>query len=869
MTAVVFNDNATGTAVGAASTQAELIIAVVNSLGGTVIVKAYGGAVLRQTLTLSGVWCNVATTIRRLAVGSRTVAAYASAGPVDSLVFCTSGGTPIFTLPPGSFTVADAKLNCPISLDGLVIQADSTKPIVTSATWDGTVTVSNTLSVWTDSGTVTNAPVQIRRTFPKTGTGSIPSTQVPQPYLAGAALTTWQCDVKKSHSNGNRQDVIISMVLPTVTTTPQQISFVAATNTPGNTAATLASLLAAPNDFGAQIRVAVSGTPVSGSPISARTIATGLSDATLASNTSSNATNHRYWTQGPVCTTYIFEDNTAKTLDVGTDANKAQRPSFIVKYWPTLNKVQVRFEIGSVDTQKLKEETVDVSFWTGNASPVKQFEALATVMPVRAPLTREYWVGTAPTAFNIDPNLAYMAATRDLPNMDPAATLTTGILSDYAATWPSVSKIAGAAGYWIKYTGGTGGRQDLYMMPLWEARLLYSGAAILWDICKTHCDLYSSWQLFMVEGDATRTINGVNGQGRIVSKAAGGRPGLYFSGTSIPADALTYIGSPTEGYDGWLPDLPHIPEPFYVMYLLTGDYFYYKRMMQLASWGVFFRNPGVGYNSVANGVASTDFIPSTVQERGLAWWIRNVARAWRIAADSDTPMQYLWSKGLQDCTQYLHGYYNIPGFEGTSIRDGWAANRAAAWEKPLATIEPNAICFHEMGGYTAFDYPPADSLPSGGCALWQGGYLVSAVCHAVELGYSSMSAAAQWMSKVLVQFMADPTYWTHTFDYAMATQNASGFYQSVNSMCKTMSSATGGLSSYTDANGFIAGGAPNTASGNMDHYGMSITGALAMAYWHELGALSYNKVKPYYDLAKAASRVGYDQRWAILPRSTP
>ena len=52
MTAVVFNDSATGTAVGAASTQADLIIAVVNSLGGTVVVKAYGGAVLRQTLTL-------------------------------------------------------------------------------------------------------------------------------------------------------------------------------------------------------------------------------------------------------------------------------------------------------------------------------------------------------------------------------------------------------------------------------------------------------------------------------------------------------------------------------------------------------------------------------------------------------------------------------------------------------------------------------------------------------------------------------------------------------------------------------------------------------------------------------------------------
>lgn len=870
MTAVVFNDNATGTAVGAASTQADLIIAVVNSLGGTVVVKAYGGAVLRQTLTLSGVWCNVATTIRRLAVGSRTAATYASAGPVDSLVFCTSGGTPIFTLPAGSFTVADAKLNCPLNLDGLVIQADSTKPIVTSATWDGTVTVSNTLSVWTDSGTVTNAPVQILRSFPKTGTGSIPSTQVPQPYLAGAALSSWQCDVKKAHSNGNRRDVVISMILPTVTTTPQQITFVAATNTPGNTAATLASLLGAGNDFNAQIRVAVSGTPVSGSPISARTIASGLSDATLASNTSSNSTNHRYWTQGPVCTTYIFEDNTGKSLDVGTDANKALRPSFIVKYWPTLNKVQVRFEIGAVDTQKLKEETVDVSFWTANTTPVKQFEALAKVLPVRAPLTREYWIGTAPTAFNMDPNLAYLAATRDLPNMDPAATLTSGILSDYTSTWPSVSKAAGAAGYWTKFTGGTGASQALYLMPLWEARLLYSGAAVLWDIAKVNCDLFSSFQLFLVEGDATRTINGVNGQGRIVSKAAGGRPNYNIVGASTGSDGLTYIGTPTENYDGWIPDVPHIPEPFYVMYLLTGDYFYYKRMMQLASWGSFRRNPGLGYNSVANGVAATDLIPTTEQERGLAWSIRNVARAWRIAVDSDAPMQYLWSKGMSDVTQFLHGFYGIPGYEGTAIRDGWATNRAAAWQ--LAVVSPNALCWHESNAaYTSsnFNYPPVGYAANGGAAPWQGGYLLAAVCHAVEMGYTGMSALAQFLSKFLVQLMTHPLYWTHTFDDAFPTQDSSGFYQSANDLCKTMSSATGNLSMYIDANGFVAYGTPNTASANMDHYGISITGALAMAYWHELGTLSYNKVKTYYDLAKAANRVGYDQRWAILPRSTP
>lgn len=870
MPSAVFNDTSAQAAATIAATQSDSIVAVLNSLGGVVQVKAYGGATLRQTLTLSGVWCSLAGSIRTLAVGSRTAATYSSAGYVDSLVFCTSGGTPVFTLPSGSFTVADAKLNCPINLDGLSITADPNKPLVTSAAWDGSVSVSNTMSVWTDSGTVTNAPVQILRSFPKTGTGTIPFNQVPRPYIGGSPVALWQCDVKKSHSNGNLQDVLISMILPSVTTTPQQITFVASTNSAGNTPATLSSLLASPNDFNGQIRVAVSGTPVSGSPVSARTIASALSDATLAANTASNSVNSRYWSQGPVCTTFIFVDHTTKAYDLGTDANKALRPEFLVKYWPTINKVQIRFEIGPIDTQKLKEETVDVSFWTGNTTPVKQFEALAQVLAVRSILTREYWVGTAPTAFNLDPNLAYLSGLRVLPNYDPALKQPTSVDADYAATWPSVSKAASAAGYWGKYTGQTGGGHMLYLAPLWEMRLLYSGAAVLWDIGRVNCELYSSWQLFLVEGDSTRTINGVAGQGRIVSKAPGGRPNYNIVSAPAGADAVTYIGTPTESYDGWIPDVPHIPEPFYVMYLLTGDYFYYKRMMQLASWGTFRRNPGLGYNSVANGVAATDLIPTTEQERGLAWSIRNVARAWRIAVDADAPMQYLWSKGMSDITQFLHGFYGIPGYEGTAIRDGWAANRAAAWQ--LAVVSPNALCWHESNpAYTSsnFNYPPVGYASNGGAAPWQGGYLLSAVCHAVEIGYTGMNALSQFLSKFLVQLMTHPLYWTHTFDDAFPTQDSSGFYQSADGLCKTMSSATGNLSNYVDGNGFKLNGVLGTASTDMDHYGMSIIGALAMAYWHELGAAAYNKIKPQYDLAKAAGRPHYDQRWAILPRSTP
>lgn len=866
MASVSVVHGATAAAVASATTQAGQVKALVDALAGDVLVKVFAGATLLQTVTLGPSFVDTSVSPRRVGWGARQSASYSAAGTATKLQFCKADGTAIFEASTAVFSLAAVKLNCPVSVAGLAITAVVGLPLLTSAVWDGSIAVANTLSIKLPSGSATNYPLRFRRTFPKTGTGSI--ANYPQVTLDGTPATNWQADVLTRWGNGNARDAVISAIIPALATTAITIGFQNSA-TSNNTPATLASLLAGGNDFDAQVRAAVSGTPVAGSPISARAMATALADATLASNTSSNSADSRYWTQGPVCTTYLFAFHSAKTYDVGTTATKPLRAWFEVEYWPTISRVRVRCVAEICDSQKLMQETVDLSFWTANTTPVKRDEALAFTVGVRSWQSREYWIGANIATADLDHNIAYLAATRDFPNHDEAATTAGTIRSSYATDWAGQSKVFGANGYWLKNMPQVAGRPDLYFYPQWEVRRLYTGWADLHDICKAHMEFAGSWQMFVREGDAARTINGGAGIGKVLSKAAGGRPGLSFAATPDAGDALTVVGTPTDPLNGWVPDLAHLVEAFYVEWMLRGSYFAYEKMMQVASWSSYFINQGLEFSKIANGVAKTDMIPHTNQARGLAWCLRARARAWRISTDADTQMRYLWDKSLTDATQFLHGIYGVPGFEGTSIRDAWNTN-AALWWTPQ-TGRPNALGIQEVGPYNSLSEPP-DAVLTGGEATWQHNYVAAVLMHAVELGRSNMADIARFMTKLPIAVSTHPTHWGRALDDSYPTQKASGgLFQSAADLLDGYTSGTTGpnFGNYIDAGGYRGGGTPGTLGVIIDNYAITHSGTLAMAYHHELGDAAWGRFLTYYNLSATNSRLGYDQRWVIKPRAVP
>lgn len=866
MSNITVMSSAVQSALQVAALQAEEVYAITSAFAGDVQVQVRGAGVIRQTITLSACQVDTNTTPRRILFGKRKAITYVSEGSVDTLRFLKTDGTPIFETPSGGITCAAAKNLCPVAIDSVAITANSLKQILTSATWNGVVDTENALWCWIKTGTFTNYPLQFKRKFPSAGAQAIDNFA--RPYLDGTPVAQWQCDVQEVHPNGKLKEAIISMIVPSISTTQQKITFqnsVTADNTP----ATLASLLAGGVDFDAQIRVAVSGTPVAGSPISARAMAQAVSDSTLASNTAAFSPNSRYHTKGPICTTFIFADNTAKTYDVGTDANKVIRGWFDVQYWPTISRVNVIPCAQICDTTKLKQEAVDLSFWTGNGTPVKRDEKLAMTFPVLTFVAREYWIGSAIPTHGLKHGMAYLAEVRATANHDPNAVTTPAIEGSYETAFAALDKSFRQPGFWNPNMPNTGGRTDLYARPQWLQRAFYDGWPVLWEVSKHQAFAAGSWQFFNIEGDGAKQLMGANGQGKIIGRCTGGRPDLFYLDGSGGASQLGLIGSPTlGGVEGWNADLSHNPNVFADLYMVTGRYFWLDRLQIWASNGIFHRNPGTGYSSIASGRSNLDLIPYFGQLRGLGWHLLRLAEAWYHTPSTHTQVKSYFTKALADAMSYLYGVFGIPGKETDPITQAWEANYATHW----GTTEgrPNRLHFPEVGPYNGMVGLPPDAQTTGGFARWQLAYVEYALNRLVEMGVPDSLPVAQYMSKFGVSVCAHPERYGHVTNDSFPTKKLDGtFFQSAEDLLDGYSGATGTLPNYMTGNLYNGGGAINTYAVHLDTYATTNSGVLALAYHHELGRIAWERFLPFHDAMNAAGRWGWDQRWCIVPRATP
>ncbi len=407
--------------------------------------------------------------------------------------------------------------------------------------------VVNSVTIADKSGVArTNYPLQFARPFVE---GEI--ADYPQVLVNGSAAPT-QADVKERWPDGSVKHAILSLLVPSVPANGTVTLTFQNQTTGNNTPLTKAQMLDAAYDFGAVIDITADGTTKSAS---ARTMLT--NDA------------FTYWTSGPIATTVILADHSvARAYDMGFDSLRSIRPIFEATFWPTINKVRVRFIGENSCSACLEDVAYDLTLKTGFGTPQTVYTKTGYVHKAATRWTKVFWIGGAPNdEINIDHNVAYLSETTFLPNYDASLVVPESVAASNYLTWQSTDTDLQDGGWWCKYMPTTGGRPDIGHMPSWVVQWLYTGDWRMKEIVLGNADLAANWPAEVREGDPARFYDRAQTTpaiGKPVSICA--RPPLWIfdsRGGTDPSYWIAINGTRLDTPGGeWTYDNAHQPDPF-------------------------------------------------------------------------------------------------------------------------------------------------------------------------------------------------------------------------------------------------------------------------------------------------------------------
>ncbi|MFT3804567.1 MAG: hypothetical protein QM766_25550 [Burkholderiaceae bacterium] len=493
-------------------------------------------------------------------------------------------------------------------------------------------------------------------------------------------------------------------------------------------------------------------------------------DASSASARSMLATlPYRRWTDGPINTTAIIEDHIAKRYDFGTDSNNALRPIFHVQFWPTAHVYRVRVIVEQSDTTKLQSQDYSVRVTVGKDAPKTVYEKNAVPHAYGTRWTRDFWVGRDLPELSIQHNVAYLTSTQAIPNYDSTITLSQDAKAKLLNLWNSKPTDIYDAGLWQRAMPTTGGRADIGLLPSWHLAALYDGDAALWRMVRRQSDLAAAWPAHFRIGDSRifDESTGAAGQGRVATRDSHPTQFLHAAnyylnnaGTGVKsADSFNVTASPKTA---WIVDGAHQPDPWYLTYLVTGEWWYLEQLQFWASWGTFDSNPSSA--CWGSGRSPKDAIIQD-EVRGDAWLLRARARA-AFASPDNSPEQAYFSRITESVLRAWEGMRIGTGAD--PLRAYWAKNRCKPpSDNPLHvwTYAPSD------GGYTSGGPPDMKS----GTAPWMQHFVIAALGHVRELGFDS-GELLSWTAKFSTGIATDPgSDPRHLADYFVpTTQNSAG-----------------------------------------------------------------------------------------------
>lgn len=653
----------------------------------------------------------------------------------------------------------------------------------------------------------------------------------------------------------------------------------AGTSTPAQSNAAIIVLTCTSNQV-FQFNSNSSGTALTGAPVSARTMLNAVSDATLASNTSNDSPDFRYWTQGPICTTLILCDHTNKTYDFGTTVEKSLRPIYHVQFWPTLGKYKVRTIVENGDVSKLHAQVYDAFITTGNTSPTTVYSRASIPHNFAGRWTKSFWSGTAPVAINANHNSVYLSNAKFIANYDPVAVLPEGNIATNLSNWNSKVTDIFDKGFWDKIQPDVGGRDEIALIPRWHVDTMLSGDYRLQQISDGQTELSLSWPVHLRESDASKKYNYVTTAASPVIQTMPGTTGqisgvgwpvtlfarptqFYYdnqyiqSGSHLAADEYTWVGGQGVIDNGWQPDCAHQPATYTFPYLTTGEYVWLEEMQFWASWSAF--NP---QNNTTGGfygrgpTLTSGAVNGAIRRR--AWTLRSRADAAVFSIDGSKEKTY-YEYLLNDALAILEGTMGITGsaYQGNAAYN-WGVTVGRPDLEVFGSRGVNPLYFFDNGqpgkGTFAYYYPGTWNVPATGNAPWQMAYMLLALSHCQDLGY-----AADKLRAYAANFYTVPL---KTSSYAPIVGNFA-FPLIKTATGDWFASWAETLAAYVDPN------SPKT-SADADINGLyapPTLAACAVATIYDLpdGASGWNWIKTNW--IDKRTTVPWNSSWSIIPRT--
>lgn len=680
-------------------------------------------------------------------------------------------------------------------------------------------------------------PVQIGRPFVQ---GEIP--HYPQAVIGGLPTLT-QADVKTRWPDGSVKHAVVSFLIPELKANSNvTITFQDQSSGNNNGFLDQQNMFSSKFNFDASINL---------------TNDSGISKSASARKMLQDG-NFEYWLQGQVLTSVIIADHSEGRLyDIGFDAYRSFRPIFHATFWPTINKVRVRYIGEASHTEALQDMAYSLQLNLGYNPTASVYTKASIAHHSASRWTKEFWIGGSPSNIAINHNLAYLAKTRLIPNYDVSKIVSESTIASEYTAWNNSAKDLFDPGLWSKPMGNPGGRRDIGPYPTWTVRWLYTGDRRMEEMALGHADLAAAWPMHFREGKTDKYFDRakmVPGIGKPISIS--GRPTIHLGSNNSyidysytkPEDKITPVGSFTN--DSWKPDGAHQPDAFSPQYTLSGDFWYLEEMYFWTSWSAAKGNGAATIYAYGRGPTGAEGgIPDEI--RGQAWIFRSRAHTATLAPDG-TPEKAYFKTLIDDAIAIWEGMRNITG---TSFEDNANWNWGYSMiNKKYGGLGVPPLRHWERGssGFVQEMLDPA--IAKDAISTWEQNFLIFALGRARELGYPT-DALIAWVAPNLVNQLIHPGYNPYLMmAYRVATTSVS----TSNYFTTWAGVKSAVLSSYDPEAHFLSDN--ETAEHGYKFVSMCATSMVA----NEPGGLQawawvWEKVLPN-------AKLNNNPKWAIVPR---
>ncbi|WP_084677073.1 hypothetical protein [Massilia niastensis] len=625
--------------------------------------------------------------------GAALVACGGSSTPLDGQQTATDGTRLLASV----YSSRAAAATTPATTPGTVAPTTTLAPAVVSTSTITDIRLENTTPAVAQS----NVPFTFGQVF---AAGHLPAGTTLSGRLDDGSTVPLQLDIKATHPDGSVRHAVVSGIAPSLKSATQTLSLVQGSAATG---AEVSPSVAINSGFTASVNATINGVRYTAS-----------ADALLKSGKFTK------WLSGPVANEWHV--SAPLTTSAGV-AHPHLAARFAIRWYDRTK--QARVDV-TVENNWAYEEAPGTM--TYDAQVLVGGKAVYTQAGLQhyhhARWRKLFWYGGAEPAVHVKHNTKYLIGTQAVPNYDQTIAFTESHLASWQTRWTAAKTAPMNTGLAVPYMPGTGGRNDLGLMPGWTATYLLTMDKRLKAMTLGSADLAGSWSSHYRDRNTGQPISLMDypymtilGQSTDTRNPATGK---YEAFPKCPASGVCKTPNTH--------DTSHQPAFAYFPYLVTGDHYYLEELQFWAMYSAFSSNPG--YRKQAKGLVQSD------QVRGQAWSLRTLSEAAYITPDKDRLKSHFASIVKSNLDWYNTNYTN-----------NTAANPLGALAHGYAIVYQDGL----------------------GVGPWQDDFFTSAVGHAAELGFAEAKSLLAWKSKFPIQRMtASGACWVDGAQYSMKIRDS-------------------------------------------------------------------------------------------------